>query len=474
MSKAIRTYSRDVLFLTLIGILAALVAGYILSNQRLTLPKWVPLVGSDYVNYKVELPTAQSLTPGQGQTVNVAGVSVGEITRVDLEDGRALVTVKIKRKYTPIYKDATILVRPKTGLNDMIFELSPGSRSKGALADDGKGRIPVSQTLPNVNLDEILASLDADTRDYLTLLVGGAAEGLKGRSGDLAATLKRLAPTNRDIEKIAGLLAERRGNLRRTIHNFSALSTALGGKDRQLAQLVRSSNAVFTAFANQDARLRETLRELPPTLQATQSGLTKANTFAQVGGRALSALRPGARALGPSLRQTRPFLRQTTPIIRDRLRPFSRDALPTIRSLRPAAADLAGVTPNLTESLRVVNTLLNTLAYDKPGDGNESYLFWLAWANHLGNTVFATQDAQGPIRRGLLTISCSGLETLDQLAQVNDQLGLIIRLLDPPRNSAVCPKTSQAGTGTQPAASRGGLSPLSPDAPKPIATETAK
>ena len=113
-------------------LVALLVGGYILSNQRFYLPKWVPLLGTDFVDYKAEFSTAQSVTPGQGQTVHVAGVDVGEITKVDLVDGRAVVTMKIRRKYTPIYKDATALLRPKTGLNDMIIELDAGHAARRA------------------------------------------------------------------------------------------------------------------------------------------------------------------------------------------------------------------------------------------------------------------------------------------------------------------------------------------------------
>ena len=54
--------------------------GYILANQRFYLPGWVPLVGTDFVELKAEFSTAQAVTPGQGQTVNIAGVEVGEIT----------------------------------------------------------------------------------------------------------------------------------------------------------------------------------------------------------------------------------------------------------------------------------------------------------------------------------------------------------------------------------------------------------
>ena len=133
MRTAIRKHRWD--FIALIGLFAVAmaVATFILGHQRFYLPKWVPLVGSNFVSYKAEFTTAQSVTPGQGQTVNVAGVPVGEIAKVQLKDGRALVTIKIKHKYAHVYKDATALLRPKTGLNDMIIELTPGTKRAGVL-----------------------------------------------------------------------------------------------------------------------------------------------------------------------------------------------------------------------------------------------------------------------------------------------------------------------------------------------------
>jgi phospholipid/cholesterol/gamma-HCH transport system substrate-binding protein len=451
---AISKHMRDFVALILLFVIALGVGGYILSNQRFYLPKWVPIVGSDYVKYKADFATAQSVTPGQGQTVNIAGVKVGEITKVNLKDGKAVITMSIKRKYTPIYKDATALLRPKTGLNDMLVELTPGSRTAGVLPTSEP--IPINRTLPNVNADEILASLDGDTRDYLRLLIAGAGEGLSGNAERLSATFKRFNPTGRDLLKITKQLAERRTNIRRSIHNFSLLSQALGNKDTELSRLVDSSNAVFRAFADQDQNLREALGLLPGTLEATNRGLAKANRLGKALGPTLGALRPGARALGPSLRQTRPFLRTTTPVIRDQLRPFSREALPTVKLLRPAAHKLAQATPKLTTALNVVNELFNELTYNPPGAADEGYLFWTAWANHAGATVFATQDAHGPIRHGIVQISCTSLAALQSLGQVNQQLGTLVELLNTPPVSQVCPSSSQAGSGVTPTTARGG------------------
>ena len=463
MRTAISKHMRDFVGLVVLFVIALGVGGYILSNQRFYLPKWVPIVGSDYVKYKADFATAQSVTPGQGQTVNIAGVKVGEITKVDLKDGKAVITMSIKRKYTPIYKDATALLRPKTGLNDMLVELTPGSKTAGKL--DPSQPVPINQTLPNVNADEILAALDGDTRDYLRLLIAGAGEGLDGNSQKLSADFKRFSPTGRDILKITKKLAQRRENIRRSIHNFSLLSQSLGSKDKELSRLVDSSNAVFRAFADQDQRLRETLSLLPDTLQATNVGLAKANRLGKTLGPTLGALRPGARALGPSLRATRPFVEKTTPVIRDQLRPFARDALPTVKLLRPAARDIARATPNLVTAFKVVNELFNELTYNPPGDADEGYLFWTAWANHAGATVFATQDAHGPIRHGIVQVSCTSLAALQRLGQVNPQLGTLVELLNTPPVEQVCPQTSQAGSGTPPSTGTGTTTPTLPALP---------
>ena len=84
------------LIVLLIGALG--IAAYMLSNQRFYLPAWVPVIGTDFYEVKAELPTAQAVVPGQGQTVNVAGVKVGEVGEVNLVDGRAVVTMQIKNE----------------------------------------------------------------------------------------------------------------------------------------------------------------------------------------------------------------------------------------------------------------------------------------------------------------------------------------------------------------------------------------
>ena len=250
-------------FLAIIGlvVVAVAVSVVILGHQRLTLPGWVPFVGQDFFTFSAAMSTAQAVTPGQGQTVNIAGVQVGEITSVTLRDGKAIVGMKVRPRFKDrIYRDASVLLRPKTGLKDMVAELDPGTPQAGRLREGE--RIPISQTLPDVNLDEILASLDADTRDYVKLLLGDGSRALGGNGRALANTIRRIEPTARYTREVNEALGERRENLKRVIHNFSLLTDELGRRDTQLADFVENSNAVFQSLAAKKAlpELRKKLR----------------------------------------------------------------------------------------------------------------------------------------------------------------------------------------------------------------------
>jgi phospholipid/cholesterol/gamma-HCH transport system substrate-binding protein len=436
MARAIQKHLRDFIAIIVLVVLAMLVGGYILTNQRFYLPGWVPVVGSDFYELKGEFQTAQSVMPGQGQTVDIAGVPVGDVKSVDLKKGRAVITMTVEKKYAKlIKKDAFMLLRPKTGLNDMIVELTPGSRG-AENAPDGY-TVPIRNTLPNVNLDQFFAVFDRDTRDYLQLLLSGGGKGLKGQGRGLSAVLRRFDPMNRDILAITKEVGKRRKNLARLIHSFQLLATELGKHDKELAEWVDSSSAVFRSFANQDANLRKTVALLPGALSATNKALVSADQVARDLGPATRDLLPGAKALAGGQRASQAFFRQSLDPVKSQLRPFARDVQPTIKTLRPANRDLAAVTPDLRKTFKVLNTFLNEWAYNPPGPA-EGFFFYTVWGAHVGASVFNSQDAHGPIRRGLILTTCRSLGVLQSVANTDRQLSTIIELLHPPTQAEAC------------------------------------
>jgi phospholipid/cholesterol/gamma-HCH transport system substrate-binding protein len=438
MRKILTGQLRAAIALVLV-VLTGLVSGsIILAHQRINPPSWLPLVGKPEFILRAQLTSVQGVLPGQGQAVTISGVRVGQIGSVDLVNGAAVATLRIEKRYAHIYPNATVLLRPKTPLKDMVAEVDPGTPASGRPLASGT-LLRTDHTQADVNLDEVLASLDRDTRDYLTLLVTDGARALAGHSGrDLAQVFRRFDPLSRHVAQASRLVAERRVRLKRLVGNLSKLSTELGARNQDIATFVRSSAAVFRRFANQTGNLQKTVELLPAALQTSNVALAKAERLGRTLRSTAVNLDPAARSLAPALSQVKPFFKATTPVFRDSIRPFARDARPTTRELIPATARLAQATPKLTELTGVLNSLVNELAY-KSKSAN-SFLFYVPWASHDTNSVMATQDGIGPLRRGMILVSCTSLGLLDKLASParNPTLATLIQLLGVPKTEAVC------------------------------------
>jgi phospholipid/cholesterol/gamma-HCH transport system substrate-binding protein len=439
--KAIRDHLRDFVAMIVLAVIALVVGAYILSNQRLRFP----IVEPKPVQMKAEFSTAQAVTPGQGQTVRVSGVRIGDVGQVELKNGRAIVGMDIDKEYASMVRtNATALLRPKTALKDMFIELDPGSEP-APVAEPGF-TIPVANTAPDVNLDEILAMLDDDTRDYLKLLVGGAARGLDGRGEDLRDVFKRFEPTHRDLARVSEKVAERHTNLRRLVRSLNVLNTELGRRDDDLAGLVDGSARVFRAFASQDTNITEAVDHLPGALEQTTDTLQRVERFANILGPAAERLREPARKLDDVNEALIPLAREGTPLLRDRIRPFVREARPLVRDLRPAARRLARGTPDLTRSFVVLNNLFNLIGYNPrgregPEDPNrqEGYLFWIAWLGHNGGALFSSADHGGIFRPVSIQASCASLfQTIGGEPELAFLGGLTGALAD----SRICPDQS--------------------------------
>ena len=443
MKRAIKTHITDFAAILVLLVLSVVVAGYILNHERFRFP----FIQSTPFTVNAEFSTAQAVTPGQGQSVRVSGVQIGQIGAVTLNNGMAVVQMQIDDQYSHlIHTNATALLRPKTGLKDMFIELTPGSKPAPVVKPGWT--IPVSNTLPDIDVDEILASLDADTRSYLQLLVNGAGQGLKGQGGsELAQVFERFEPTHRDLARLNKAVAVRGTDLRQLVNSLQRLNTALATKQGQIVQLVDSSSKVFRAFASEEGNVSRSIVDLPGTLSQTTATLAKVQAFAQVLGPASQSLLPAARALPAANRALVALAKPSTPIVRNQIRPFVIAARPLVRNLEPAAVNLATATPNLSRTFAVLNHLVNMLGYN-PGGAQHGYLWWLAWLDHNARTLFSIQDGNGVFRPLFLQGSCA---SLNQIAQGLAGSELLLNL-DPiigaaGSGSGLCPPASATGGG---------------------------
>ena len=440
MKRAISIHRRDFISIVALVVGAIVVTGYIFAHQP-AFTGVFGLFGHNYYTVKAELSSASAVTSGQGQTVDIAGVEVGQIGGVTVQGGHAVVTMNIYKKYAPIYWNSTVLLRPRTPLKDMYLELDPGTRSAGAVPNGAT--LPVGATNPDIDFSDILSSLDSDTRDYLLLLLSGGAQAFRdsGNPGpqpsaavvaDLRGVFKRFAPLNRDTATFTRLLAERTQNIRRAINGLQKVTSSIGSVQSQLTSLIDSSNTNFRAISSQSAQLQQALTLFPSTLQQSAVTFDKLRGFGQASAASAERLLPWAKALEPALVDVRPLFRDTTPVIQNQLIPFSQKVQPVAKILAPASAQLAKATPPLTRSLGVLNSLFNELAY-QPRGGEQSYLYWGSWLSHIANSLTSQQDAQGPIIRGTFMASCTELQLFEvSLATSTPPIANLLALLNAP------------------------------------------
>ena len=427
--------------LVLLFVVAVGVAGYILSNQRLRFP----LVEEKPFVLKAELADAQAVQPGQGQTVRVAGIEIGQIGQVELEDGQAVVELELEPKYEGFIKDdATRSCARRPGLKDMFLEVDPGDGEPLQSGD----RIQVENTAPDVDPDEFLSALDSDTRDYLRLLITGAGKGLAGGGGkDLREAFARLGPLHRDLASVSGAVARRRHNLERLVNRYGLLMTELGEGREDIQRLVRASEQSLGAFADEEQDLSGFVARLPGTLRESRDRAREARP-PQRGDEAV-AERAAARLPRARRRERRAAAARAgghadrarrDPPVRAPVGPVHPGPRHLVgrgsRRRRPTSArrcsglnrffDIGAYNPGGSEGISDACENGGTCTPDERAR-NEGYMYWLAWVAQNTVSVFSTADAQGPFRRASMGgVSCGTLQNvLGQTGVPDPVVGLI-------------------------------------------------
>jgi phospholipid/cholesterol/gamma-HCH transport system substrate-binding protein len=409
------------------------VSTYILSHQRLYLPAWVPVIGTDFYIVHAQFSSAQAVTPGQGQTVNIAGVPVGEIGNVTLKNGAADVELKIRRAHAPIYKNTTMLLRPRTPLSDMYIDMKIGDPSSGEVPEGGT--VPLANTKPTVNFDEFVSLFDEDTRDYFQNLLTGAGEGLEGQGGNLRDGFKRFPTTGKYGTKIVKALDDRHDNIKRAIGNLAKLSKELGDNSEIFASLIDSSSTTFRTWASTQDSIRQIVALSPSAFGKTADAAEAATPVVEDTAVAFKNMQPLADDMGVALKSLRPFFRDQTKVTRDQLIPLAKDSKPLLTVLAPASSDLAKMTPDATAAATSFNKLLNIVGFNPKGS-EEGYLYWLSWFSHISASSFNRADANGVIGSGGIIADCKSFNAINTPAGGKNQvLKLLVTMANFPSST---------------------------------------
>jgi phospholipid/cholesterol/gamma-HCH transport system substrate-binding protein len=290
----------------------------------------------------------------------------------------------------------------------MEIDIAPGSPSAGVLPHGGT--IPVAETTSPTDSDDLLDSLDTDTRTWFTSLITDLNEGTLGRGKDIRALLSALGPTSAQLRQIGDLLAARRTELADIVHNLGTLTQATSQKDAQLRTVVQAGYKTVQALATQDVALRSAIVKLPGTLQTTRKTLADVIPLANALGPTATALLPTARKLPATLRGAQTLFQGAALLPLKEIPPFIKVVLPLAGQLPGLTSDLDQAVPALIKSFKVLAYTTNEIAYN-PGGKNPGFLYWLAWFAHNADSFISSSDANGPAWRALTLVSCTSLKS---------------------------------------------------------------
>ena len=302
--------------------------------------------------------------------VRIAGVQVGKVKSVKPKEGtdQALVTMEITDAGLPIHEDATAKIRPRIFLEGNFFiDLKPGSPSSAKL--ESGDTIKVTRTATPVQLDEVLTSLQSDTRQDLRDVLDGLAQGLNSepsaaddRDADPSARGETGAQSFNDAYKYspaalrggaqvneALLGAQPDRDISRLLLGTARTTGALIRNEGQLKDLITNFNTTMGALAAESTNLRSSIRLLAPTLRNANAALASLN-------RAFPPTRAFAREILPGVRETSATITASFPWVRETRKLLSQSELRGLaEDLSPATRDLARLTDASLDLLPEIN-----------------------------------------------------------------------------------------------------------------------
>ena len=317
---------------------------------------------------KATFESANSLRPNS--PVRIAGVAVGKVKTVEPKEGtdQALVTLELKESALPIHEDATAKIRPRIFLEGNFFvDLTPGTPSSPKLADGDV--IKVTRTATPVQLDQVLTSLQSDSRQDLRDLLDGLAVGLNSkptaaddRNADRSARGETAAESFNDAYKHspaalkggaqvndALLGTEPDRDVARLLEGTAKTTGALIRNEGLLKDLITNFNTTMAAFASEEGNLRTSIRLLAPTLENANAALASLNA-------AFPPTRAFAREILPGVRETPATIDASLPWIAETRKLLAKSELRGLaQDLSPATRDLARVTDASLDLLPQIN-----------------------------------------------------------------------------------------------------------------------
>jgi phospholipid/cholesterol/gamma-HCH transport system substrate-binding protein len=301
----------------------------------------------------------------EGNAVRSAGVPVGQISEIRLDDDKAVVTLDLEAGVLPLHRDASLKVRPVNLLGENFVDLNVGSDSEPFM---DKQVIPESRTESAVTLQDFLSTFQDGTAAGLANVVTTLGEGVQDSGGELAAALRALAPAMGDAHELGDVLSAQNEVLDSLVAKLDPVAGSLAtGNGRVVARLVRSTERLLSAITADRQALEDTLVQLPSTLRSARVTLSEFGGVADSATPTLKAIRPITDDLSEVTGELRTLADVADPALAS-LKPVLEHAQTLLDEAAPVVAGLRNAGPDLASAARSLRPIGRELLDEHLGD----------------------------------------------------------------------------------------------------------
>lgn len=328
-----------------------------------------------------------------GDDVRIASARVGYVEEMKIDDGRAVLVLKIDDPEQKLYGDATAVVTDRSAFGQKFVNLDPGTPQAGGF----DGRIEREQTVRSQDINELFNVFDEKTRGAANTTLSELGGGMTGHAGDLNDLL-RTAPGVLDNTAAVSnaLVVNESSNFVGLLQSADRLAARFAGREQHAADVLDQLGTTLQAIAVDEGRPEaETLQAAPETLDDVKAALDDLQQPLENTASAMTDLRPGAEALADATPDLRKFMRDAVEPLED---------LPEVNELGEPA--LESLTDLVHDARPLARQLIKTGDAGAPpvtkvAEYTAETVRWFTW---LGETL-DNQTSDGNYTRVLALIS---------------------------------------------------------------------
>ena len=213
--------------------------------------------------------------------VTIAGIPVGTLDSIKLENGQARLNVKVKNDLD-LYENATLGRKSTSLLGESVVVLTPGTPDRARLHDGDEIHVIISETTPADLMEEVKEIADSVKAVAQQL---AASIGTEQGGQNIKAILQNVADATEALNRT---VRENREVIRETLLNVQQIT---GNANPQIAKILENVRVVtedvrqLTAAANETkggnkGELRDTIEHLDQSSKNLQSALEHADSVA--------------------------------------------------------------------------------------------------------------------------------------------------------------------------------------------------